>query len=405
MTTGVSQDTIWINRSRGQFRLIPRTGQPAQQQPANNPVPVGQPTVTSGGLSQREINRIKKEDKDKPLDEKSIYSIEEELSGILTKTTVSGETIYTAKTEFNGTDLVQHSYKFVNGKFVDTEDPNKTFKPSDLESAVEIAKAYLNFITNSSAVQCDAGQFNDDIKENSVNTFDDIEKTLNGLNKNNIIPFLRDYYEVTGYNGVHGAWKNGPLMRTEGGIDEKISMQSKLNLVKSLLDAAKDLGMEDCHEYQEILKMYTRYTEGRFKGAEDLTGSRNKAAERPFLRVLGNALGGAVAGALVGAGVGACCAGVGAVPGVIFGAIYGAVAGLVGNATILVAEVGPYCPRDCEKLDRLMYRLYEKIDQKLNPQEQQSYVLPGYIEGLPVHSSDTIREQNPPRRMMGVYEA
>lgn len=412
----IPRDTVWINRSKGQFRLVTRQVNQGKGASRDSIYNVPNPNTAP---SQQEINKKKKADKNKPLDEKSIYSLEEELKDILKKTINNDKVVYKAATSYANGQLVDHYYIFddADNKFKEVDSNGnpisgaKSLTPSELKKAVERAKSNLNFKANEIRGKIDAEQLDDDIKQYSIETIDDIETTLKAVDKYNVVSFLEDYYETTGYKGRHGSIENGLLMRTDRKIDDtNISMESRKNVVKSLLDAANELGLSDCSEYKQISKIYDRYNSetGRYKDRDNMRGS-NKAKKNSFWRVVGNAVGGAAAGALVGAGIGACAGGIGAIPGCIIGAIYGAAAGLAGNATILIAEVGPYSPTDSEKLDRAMYALHKKITERLNQQESAtSYVLPNYMDKYqtnPSQNSSVILQQNQSPRRMGVYEA
>ncbi len=247
------------------------------------------------------------------------------------------------------------------------EKPKKESKRENINNKQEIAtketkekyrenmnSAYEKFIKNS---HYDAEQLYKDLKNPYSDPQEDIEYAFNQLNKDNIVVFLKEYYEASEYKGeLHGnkfspsRFTIGLIDRADTRKDEKsISMSSKLNAVKSLLDAAKMLHVDDCKEYRKIDSIYNRY---KSTNKENLVGNSKKreGSWKPFLTTLGTISAGAIIGGLVASGWGA-----------IGGGILGEAVGVIDDYQDFHNDKGVYEPEDSEILDSNMYALHQKI--------------------------------------------
>jgi len=402
----IPMDTVWINRSKGQFRLVPKQVNQGQEPIFNVPNPNTAP-------SQQEINKKKKADKDKPLDEKSIYSLEEELKDILKKTINNDKVVYKAATSYANGQLVDHYYIFddADNKFKEVDSNGnivsgaKSLTPSELKKAVENAKSAKEYSTNRTGdnsyenyVKSTGNNAKTLIKAMENGNYKGINSLFEGLNKNNIVDFLDDYY------------KQRPLIKGSKGLiefsDDKtdITMDNKKKVINSLLSVAETLGMSNVSEYKELHDIYVEYTSGINKNCKNMAGESKQG--KSFLTMCEYVGGGAVSGAVVGLEVGTMGGPIGWAGGLVIGGIVG----LATSAVMYCTETGSFStPSDSKRADELMYALHQKIKARLNQQESaSSYVLPSYMDKYqtnPSQNSGVILQQNQPQRRMGVYEA
>ncbi len=222
--------------------------------------------------------------------------------------------------------------------------------------------------TSNKKVDFDIYQLREDLYGNL--DYEAVNSTLRKVNKKNIVDFLTQYYDISGYKG-EGFW--GLLESID--CKDGITMDSKKNIVKSLLDVADALDLSSCDEYREILKIYKMYDTGRYKLSTNMVGnsdygpSNSSSTPKGWWKTVGASV---AAGAATGSAIGVWFYGAGAIPGAIIGGLVGLVGGSFAEDVMYTTESGHYStPRDSAKLDRAMYKLHKKIQQKQN---QQCYI-------------------------------
>lgn len=182
--------------------------------------------------------------------------------------------------------------------------------------------------------------------------YKNITKTLNSLNKNTIVAFLDGYYQAKSEESIESS--EGIIEHLDDEYDGgKISMKSKLNIVKSLLEAAKAKGLDQMPKISkavlELEEIYKQYNSGNLKSKKDFDNNK----EVSWSSVGNNIVAQAGIGAAAGAAIGVWGCGIAAAPGAIIGGIAGVVTGAITG----------FCDpiTDDERIDKLITTIYQAL--------------------------------------------
>lgn len=183
-----------------------------------------------------------------------------------------------------------------------------------------------------------------------------INDTLASLDKENVVAFLKDYYDESGYDGSLS--DEGIIEQLDDECDGgRLKMENKRNLINSLMSKASDLGLSNDSDYKELEDYLSEYDDAH----PDADTFRKDTWGRNFWGRLGVATGAAATGAAVGAGIGALAGlksgGKFAKKGAIIGCIVGAVADFIGQSF----HIGVHKHNTGENIDSLMKSLFDKI--------------------------------------------
>lgn len=177
-----------------------------------------------------------------------------------------------------------------------------------------------------------------------------IVEDLNSINKDNVITFLDGYYQTKNDKTFRQYSSEGIMEDLDDENDKgAIGMETKLNLVKSVIEAAKANGLDQVPKInksvEELEKIYNQYTTGDLKNAEDFDNNK-EFSWGTF---------GAYAGscATAGAGIGLCFCGIGAIPGYVIGGAIGLVTGAVASFTDPTT--------DDERMDEHIEAIYQAL--------------------------------------------
>jgi len=173
--------------------------------------------------------------------------------------------------------------------------------------------------------------------------YEDIDKAIKDVNSTTVLHFLSGFYSGDSHEGIIEYLDDENDKNAKVGI----SMEGKLNLLKSLIECAKRKDLTNCPEevknaIEGLTAYFEVYTNGELKDAKDFNRSTDN-------KVLSNALSGAMtgfgtAGALgfvgtlasstaMGAKLGACGGPWGLLIGTAVGLVVGIVTGLCNKTT------------------------------------------------------------------------
>jgi len=180
----------------------------------------------------------------------------------------------------------------------------------------------------------------------------DVNTYISQTNKDNVLDFLDGYYS-DGKNHVEGLMEK----MDDDNKDGQIKIENKLKLIDNVLAKAKELGLEDSKNYQEIVTIRNRYT----NNDKDFNKTYRKTSY--FNMKQGNVSKWGSVGTGFGTGV---ALGVGAA--LIFSGPVGWVVGgvcAIGGAAIGLADR----ITDNEVLDEKLKALYEDMKQRAASQD------------------------------------
>ena len=313
--------------------------------------------------------------------------------------------VYMAYTGINGTEKAPHYYVLDEiCRFVEVEEVNEQWKPirgligmkpSDMiqrTSEVETKVATLKVFSQSyeeykQQTSKNGEEFLSVLKKyTKKKEYSDINTGLAALNKDNIVPFLEDYYKASEYKGDGSeSFSNGFSTKNKGIMERldhehdagaKITMENKKNVVNSLLKAAYESGLQNTDEYKKIQEIIKLYEPGeKYETRTNLRGDSKKGS---WIRNLGHkgtvtaifaTIGAIVGGVTVGATAAASTGGTATLCGVAYGVTVGGRWGAAIGSVVAIAvdelchacRWGYYKPSDSEILDENMYKLYEQI--------------------------------------------
>ena len=88
--------------------------------------------------------------------------------------------------------------------------------------------------------------------------YSEISETLDSIDENDVLSFLKGYYDASGYDGG----SEGIIEQMDDEIDGgRINMSSKKHLISTFLDKAKSMGFENDDDYKTIESIYKVYTD------------------------------------------------------------------------------------------------------------------------------------------------
>ena len=180
-----------------------------------------------------------------------------------------------------------------------------------------------------------------------------VSETLDSINKDNVLSFLDGYFKAKDKKFLNKQSPEGIIEHLDDENDKgAISMRSKLNLVKSVLELAKANGLDQIPELDKTVetleKIYNQYTTGDLKNASDFDNNKKttwKTAGKYASK-------GSSIGSCIGAAIGACCYGQ-----FIIGSLIGSVAGAAGGA--LTSCFDP--TTDDERIDECIKTIYNAL--------------------------------------------
>ena len=185
------------------------------------------------------------------------------------------------------------------------------------------------------------------------NLYEDIDKAIKEVDSTTVLHFLSGFYSGDSHEGIIEYLDD----ENDKKAKVKISMEGKLNLIKSLVECAVQRGLAEDQTVQQLAQFYELYTTGELKDAKDFNNNGEISLES-----IGTYAGaGAAAGAGIGAAIGVWAYGVGAIVGAQYGAAIGTICG--GIAGIFDKTT------DDEKIDKLMKQLYEMLKNTEAPKQ------------------------------------
>ncbi|MBE7711315.1 MAG: hypothetical protein E7Z92_04155 [Cyanobacteria bacterium SIG31] len=178
-----------------------------------------------------------------------------------------------------------------------------------------------------------------------------IIEDLDSVDKDTVVPFLNGYYKTKSDKTFRQYSSEGIIEDLDDENKSTISMKTKLNIVKSLLGAAKAKGLHQLPEIKKSVealeKIYNQYATGDLKDAKDFDNNKEYT-----WATFGKYAGACTA---TGTGIGCCFGGVGSIPGFVIGGIIGLVCGTIAT----------FCdPRtDDERMDEHIKTIHEALSQ------------------------------------------
>lgn len=151
--------------------------------------------------------------------------------------------------------------------------------------------------------------------------YKDIDKAIKEVNSTNVLQFLGGFYSGKSHEGIIEYLDD----ENDKKAKHKITMEGKLNLIKSLVECAAAKGLSNDPAVQQLAQYYELYTTGELKDAKDFNNNGKISLE-----AIGTyAATGATAGAATGAAIGVWFFGIGAIVGAKIGGIIGGIGGAI----------------------------------------------------------------------------
>lgn len=150
--------------------------------------------------------------------------------------------------------------------------------------------------------------------------YKDIDKAIKEVNSTNVLQFLGGFYSGKSHEGIIEYLDD----ENDKKAKHKITMEGKLNLIKSLVECAAAKGLSNDPAVQQLAQYYELYTTGELKDAKDFNNNGKISLE-----AIGTyASTAATAGGCIGAAIGGSVSfGILAVPAYFVGTVLGGIAG------------------------------------------------------------------------------